>query len=64
MRGVMLGACAALLLGVGAAAAGECAPDEAAKFVSGVDNVEDFAQLPNGQLIGGDLAVPGKQGCL
>ncbi|MDR7127620.1 hypothetical protein [Pseudotabrizicola sp. 4114] len=45
-----------------AALADECGPVNGAKFICGVDNVEDFVRLPNGQILGSDLAAAGKQG--
>lgn len=62
MRCALLSTWVALLIGASAASAEECGPLDGAQFICGVDNVEDFAQLPNGQLIGSDLAMPGKQG--
>ncbi|RRD21502.1 hypothetical protein ECB98_23810 [Brucellaceae bacterium VT-16-1752] len=62
MNHVMMSAITALILGSYPAAAESCGPVDGAEFLCGVDNVEDFVQLPNGQMIGGDLAEPGKQG--
>ncbi|CAH0310089.1 hypothetical protein [Rhodococcoides fascians] len=42
----------------------DCAPSNGAEFICGVDNVEDFVRLPDGQLIGSDLAATGTQGHL
>lgn len=62
MRYTILSAGAMVLLGSGLANAADCAPANGTEFVCSVDNVEHFAQLPNEQIIGSDLAVPGKQG--
>lgn len=40
----------------------DCEPVNGAEFICGVDNVEDFVRLPDGRLIGSDLAAAGNQG--
>lgn len=48
-----------------AAAAVGCGPADGAKFICGVTNVEDFAEVPGTPwLIGSDLAASGQQGFL
>lgn len=45
-----------------AASAEDCAAANGAEFICGVSNVEDFARLPGGHIIGSDLAQTGAQG--
>lgn len=64
-----LGAAALLLAGLAtggpARADDACAPANGAKFICGVNNVEDWAPVKGTPwVIGSDLAAPGKQGTL
>ena len=54
----------ALMSHAPSARAQDCSEQHGVEFICGVDNVEDFARLPNGQVIGSDLAAAGKQGHL
>ena len=58
----MAAACAVAALAAGATRADECGAANGAEFICGVGNVEDFARLPDGRIIGSDLAQPGRQG--
>ncbi|MBN9672990.1 SMP-30/gluconolactonase/LRE family protein [Roseibium aggregatum] len=52
----------ALTLFGSTAFAEDCAPVNGAEFICGVDNVEDFVRLPDGRILGSDLAQYGQQG--
>lgn len=55
------GACVLTLCGTAALAQG-CDPANGAEFICGVNNVEDFTRLPDGRILGSDLAQHGQRG--